>query len=140
MRIRARHALGMLAFGACFPSVPTTAPALEPGATVSVAHEEGFVLRQPARDGARVAPGCRVTSVEGRSGPRAADTLWFAAVTRRDASVETADCVFTSVAYVVLSDAPPLVPRVRQFDRGRTVMLALALPTLIGVFAAVLTP
>lgn len=140
MPMRPRHLLGLLALGACFPYVPTTAPTVAPGAKVVVAHDDGFVLRQPPREGERVAPGCRVTSVEGTTGPRAADTLWFASVLRREATVETADCLFLTTAYVVLSDAPALTTRVRQFDRGRTAMLAVALPTLVGVIAGVLAP
>ena len=140
MRTRPRHLLGLLVLGACFPHVPIPAPTVAPGEKVVVAHDSGFVLRQPPREGERIAPGCRVTSVEGTTGPRSADTLWFAMVLRREATVETADCLFASTAYVVLADAPPLQARVRQFDRGRTLMLALALPTLIGVMAGVLTP
>lgn len=47
-----------------------------------------------------------MTSVEGTTGPRSADTLWFAAVLRREATVETADCLFPATAYAVLTDAP----------------------------------
>jgi hypothetical protein len=140
MRPRPRHLLGLLALAACFPYVPTPTPTVAPGAKVVVAHDSGFVLRQPPRERERIAPGCRVTSVEGTMGPQSADTLWFATVLRREATVETADCLFPATAYVVLADAPALQPRVQQFDRGRTVMLALALPTLIGVIAGVLTP
>lgn len=140
MRRRPRHLLGLLALGACFPYVPTTAPTVAPGAKVVVAHDDGFVLRQPPREGERVAPGCRVTSVEGTTGPRSADTLWFSSVLRREATVETADCLFPATAYVVRADAPVLQARVRQFDRGRTVMLVLALPTLIAVMAGILAP
>lgn len=134
------HLLALVALAACFPYVPTSAPAVQAGEKVVVAHENGFVLRQPARDGARIAPGCRVMSVEGTTGPQAVDTLWFASVMRREATVETADCVFPARAYVVLRDAPPLTPRVREFDGGRTLMLVLALPTLIGVLTGVFTP
>ncbi len=140
MRTRPRHLVVLVALAACFPYVPTSAPAVQAGEKVVVAHDSGFVLRQPARDGARIAPGCRVTSVEGTTGPQAADTLWFASVMRRQAKIETADCVFPASAYVVLADAPPLTPRVRRFDRGRTVMLALVFPTLAAVFAGILAP